>query len=462
MTSIIQSIKPEFDKVIQYSQALPREPETKQILERWYQAKQYIIDKWKGELILNCGPQVFSLSQAEKNKMLDGLIEDVEYHWDNPQLATFIEQNRDDFFTNRLSKDCRIGAIKVPKGMKLIKAFKMFETNAAILDEIQTKASMIIQEDKICGTLYLSVHPLDFLSSSENTHKWRSCHALDGDYRAGNISYMLDPNTIVCYLANEDEKVRLPNFPADVPWNSKKWRMLLYMEDDCEALFAGRQYPFFSPTGLDCARRSFLSSMQQSLSWWSPWYNDAIIEFPRGENGIHADEVLYGGRHVSLNGRIYSMEELITDHKDQLHFNDLIYSSFYIPYYCWTRYPKNSKRKLHFSIGNSVPCLHCGTEAIKGEATMLCYDCGAELGEGEDEYYTYCGCCDRRIARALTSYADGLDLELCEECFDDTVVCDRCGYRFYKHMTTYNRDFDLYECDYCQESRREREAFNFG
>lgn len=461
MTSIIQSIKPSFDKVIQYSQGLPREPKTDALLYDWYQAKKPIIDKWQGELIINCGPQTFPLSAKEKERMLNQLIEDVEYHWDNPQLASFIEEVRGDFFTNKLSKDFRCGAIKIPKGMKIIKAFKMFESNSIILDEVQTRASMILQEDKIHGTLYLSVHPLDFLSSSENTHKWRSCHALDGDYRAGNLSYMLDPSTIVCYLANENEQARLPNFPDDVLWNSKKWRMLLYVEDQGEALFAGRQYPFHSPTGMEAVQRAYLTSTQQSLSTWSPWYNDYLLNFPR-ENSVDRDTCLYGGRHICMYGKVYSMEDLISDHPSQLHFNDLLYSSFYVPYYSWSRYPRRDKRRLHFTIGSNVPCVCCGENNIEAEASMLCYDCGAELGDGSDEYYTYCDCCDRRVARARTLYAEALDAELCSECYVETVVCDRCGHRYYKDLIQYNREIDMYECTYCQESRKEREAFNFG
>lgn len=126
--------------------------------------------------------------------------------------------------------------------MKLVKAFKYFEENPRSLEDIQNYASRIIQEDKIEGTLCFSVHPLDFLSVSENTYNWRSCHALDGEYRAGNLSYMVDRSTFICYLRGAENQ-KLPHFPEDVLWNSKKWRMLLYMEDKRRGLMAGRQYP---------------------------------------------------------------------------------------------------------------------------------------------------------------------------------------------------------------------------
>ena len=71
------------------------------------------------------------------------------------------------------------------------------------------------------------MHPLDYLSLSENTYNWRSCHSLDGEYRAGNLSYMMDKSTVICYLKSNDDVI-LSNFGPEVKWNSKKWRVLLY------------------------------------------------------------------------------------------------------------------------------------------------------------------------------------------------------------------------------------------
>ena len=48
---------------------------------------------------------------------------------------------------------------------------------------------MILQDVKVSGDLVLSVHPLDYLSISDNNHNWYSCHSLDGEYGAGNLGY---------------------------------------------------------------------------------------------------------------------------------------------------------------------------------------------------------------------------------------------------------------------------------
>ena len=461
MTSIIQTIKPDFDKVIAYSQNIPT-PQTDFILESWYAAKKPIIDRWGGKLIIEAGPVVFDLSQEEKKKRLDEFISTIFDTYDNEILAHFLEEIRDDFFSNKLSKDYHTESFIISKGTKIVKAFKYFEHDEKALTDLQNQASMIIQEDRVNGVLCMSVHPLDYLSSSENTYHWRSCHALDGDYRAGNISYMLDGSTIICYLKKGDELCKLPNFPDDVPWNNKKWRMLLFLEDRFDALFAGRQYPFFSPTALTLVKKLFIDSFHMAECHWSDWYDDYIINFPRKDKHRVSDSNLDGGRNVALNGRIYQMLELVEDCKKPLHFNDLIYSSFYVPYYCWCYYPKSDKRPLHFSIGARVPCLCCGKEYLEEEeASMICYNCEANHGVGIDEHFTYCACCERRVHRRDTYWVDSIDGYLCDHCYEtETTVCEQCGEIWYNCDITYSHERKKYLCPNCLEGQNKNNLFS--
>ena len=151
----------------------------------------------------------FEFIKHDKEIKVDDFANLVEQNYSNPGLADFISSQREGFFTNRvINSTVTDNGDKIPKDMKLLKAFKFFESNKETLEALQAAASMIIQEDKVEGTLCLSVHPLDFLSASENNHNWRSCHALDGEYRAGNLSYMTDSCTIMCYLkSDKDEKL---------------------------------------------------------------------------------------------------------------------------------------------------------------------------------------------------------------------------------------------------------------
>lgn len=229
----IEEIKKQFDRVIEYSQNI-LDPRTDQLFDRWYKAKRYIIDElFDGKLIYQFEEKMsFELSDTVKEKKIQEFLNRIEDFWHNSELYNFVKEQKSGFFNNEVISDYDIEEKRIRKGTKMIKAFKFFASGKE-LENIQNDASRLIQENKVEGYLCLSVHPLDFLSSSENNYKWRSCHALDGEYRAGNLSYMTDTTTFMCYLKGDDEdKEILPHFPSSVPWNSKKWRTLMYISED--------------------------------------------------------------------------------------------------------------------------------------------------------------------------------------------------------------------------------------
>ena len=136
-----------------------------------------------GELIYEFPQKVnFELGPKEKNMRIDEFISTLQGRYDNYDLAMFVEKMKEGFFDNEVPFDYTLdNGQKISKGMKLVKAFKYFEEDKSLLTDMQNHASRIIQEDRIEGTLCLSVHPLDFLSNSENDSNWRSCHSLDGE-----------------------------------------------------------------------------------------------------------------------------------------------------------------------------------------------------------------------------------------------------------------------------------------
>lgn len=248
----MEKLKEDVAKVLKHSQGL-EEVNIEPLMNSWRKAKEKFIALFDGQLIYEFPNEVqFELSEEAKKARLNEFISTVDNVYNNYELAQFLLHNFEDFYQNRLSKDYSCGYFgkKITKGTKIIKAFKEFERDDEALRRLQDAASILIQENKVKGKLCLSVHPLDFLSSSENTYHWHSCHHLQGEYRAGNLSYMTDNVTIICYLKGE-EQAKLPSFPEDVLWNSKKWRTLLFIHPRNAYMIAGRQYPFESTSGLD-------------------------------------------------------------------------------------------------------------------------------------------------------------------------------------------------------------------
>jgi hypothetical protein len=453
-------IKEQFKHVIQYSQG-GLDVNVDDLFSQWVEAKRDFIEIFGGKLIYEYPEKVsFELGDKEKNIRIDNFIDDLCNKWGNEDLADFVAEHRGGFYSNQLEKTVKLDdGTELLKGRKLLKCFKYFIHNDQILNDVQSEASRIIQENKIEGRLCVSVHPLDFISSSENTHKWRSCHALDGEYRAGNLSYMVDRSTFMCYLRSDQEDV-LPNFPKDVKWNSKKWRVLMFMSDDWEMLFAGRQYPFSTPTGLDFLREKIFPLLH--MGEWTKWTDRKIRDFRTEDYCTGLSD-----SYIGVGRELYKMKELVINQPGSLMFNDLLSSSCYDPLYCfkktkliqfWTDddtsvYTYKADCRTKFHIGGAIKCLHCGKNPIELTERMFCNDCEIEFDDTDIDVFGTCDCCGRRFV-----YDEGYGVEdevICPNCeATETFICPICSERHYNSDQVYDEKAEEYICKNCYEERK--------
>ena len=465
----IEEIKKQFDRVIEYSQNI-LDPRTDQLFDRWYKAKSCIIDTlFDGKLIYQFEEKMsFELSDTVKEKKIQEFLNRIEDFWHNSELYNFVKEQKNGFFNNEVISDYDVGEKRIRKGTKLIKTFKFFASGKE-LENIQNDASRLIQENKVEGYLCLSVHPLDFLSSSENNYKWRSCHALDGEYRAGNLSYMTDTTTFMCYLKgdNEDQEI-LPHFPSSVPWNSKKWRTLMFISEDQNMIFSGRQYPFPLQNCLTYVLDNFikvkLSERKTHWPWqandkisWSSWTDTKIKDIFVGQENI---KCCSDKTYIPLGDEAIALTDLVQDAAHSRHFNDVLNSSCYDPIYTF-RYLDYDNEKFgltnyhntKFLIGGEVSCLHCGNSYIAEEGdTMLCNYCLDNLGERN---YYYCDCC----GTSSTLEEDFWFMEhetVCCSCIETYYTCcDKCGEYYRKEEIIYDSDNDRFLCPDCKEYMEE-------
>lgn len=398
----IKKIQEQFELVIHYSQEIPKVPgqrfvNTDSLFEEWLEAKRDFIEAFGGKLIVELPDKVtFELSQEEKIKRVKDFLTAVDCNYDNPDLARFIDIQKSGFYENKVVEDFEYNGEKIPKGMKVIKAFKFFEKNPKKLENLQNAASMLIQEDKITGVLCLSVHPLDYISASENCHSWHSCHALDGDYRAGNLSYMVDKHTIMCYLRADNCDYILPDFPTEVPWNSKKWRTWIHLSDNWDIIFAGRQYPFTSNVGLNLAKKELIEpTLNIRFTDFTNQYLTAGIKLKmEGENFLPSFEEDLFDKYMVINSKAVPLQDVIVDAPGSLDFNDLLRSSCYVPQYAyrvkqvthWYRGDSHYRTVVHntydesdrilpkFRIGGRVSCVMCGNQ-LDYSGSFVCGEC---------------------------------------------------------------------------------------
>ena len=296
------------------------------------------------------------------------------------------------------------------------------------------------------------MRPLDFLSSSENTHNWRSCHALDGDYRGGNLSYMVDKSTIMCYLKSTKNE-KLPNFPKEVPWNSKKWRVLLFFSNDWNMIFAGRQYPFYTESGLNFVKDKILSG-KFKLGDWSEWTNKKIRGFEA--NGLHYCHMKYP--YIPVGNKLKPLDEIVIDKPNSLQFDDLLYSSCYDCFYSVrtvdTFFDKEpcTTDKTKVEIGGAIPCCKCGRNTVELSETFLCNDCELEYGNADSDIFSTCPCCGNRFIFDDGFFVSGAEETICPHCAEENAArCEICGDLVYKDDIVYDKDTDAYVCKWCKE-----------
>ena len=464
----IQQIKQQFVEVIRWSQNIP-DPQVDKLFENWFNAKEKIIRNIFGnQFMLNLGKVSYDINAESKRNKVRMFVDWVsQFYPTTKTLEAFLASvTPEEFYDNHLANNYILDDKKINKGTKVIKAFKYFINDEELLEAIQNKASELIQENKISGELILSVHPLDFLSSSENVSKWRSCHALDGEYRAGNLSYMQDKTTIMAYLRGEGgETHKLPNFPESVPWNNKKWRCLFFLNerDESNLIFAGRPYPMAIDGILESVRSALVARFHSLPSYWytpewTDWSSETITGVTVGENN-HYDRV--DGYFYYLGGEIFRNNILIKDAKHSTHYNDLLHSSCYQPLYCYDK-ASYFGPGTRLRIGSECTCLWCGNEYISTHDTMMCKQCECEHGPCDNDDYMHCEYCGARHYNADMYEVDGA--WICPHCYEThTFTCTCCGERYPNHEQRYSevlKGFVCYDCHREEEKRLERERKN--
>jgi hypothetical protein len=438
----LATIKEQFSKVITYSQGID-DPDIDELFDKWYEAKLDWIHRFGNKLIYHAGPVEVHLDKEEQDKKLGKFIDRIIDNYCNVDLGNFLFEVKEDFWNNIITTD-KWENKGIKKGMKITRAFKFFEHDKYVLDTIQTEASRLLQENKLVGQMYFSVHPLDYLSISCNAHNWRSCHALDGEYRAGNLSYMVDSSTVVCYISS-GEDVNIEFFPSDIKWNSKKWRVLFYTDEEAHNIFVGKQYPYSSCNALDWARVYFIYDvLKQSEGRWSKWIK-ALSDY----GGCYLSD-----KYVPYRGIVMRpVSELIQNGTMAMQFNDVLSSSCYTPYYT-TRYGVCKPPPVKpIVVGGAVKCLQCGNDYITHHEHMRCKEC-----EPDAEILIECTCCGSLHREDDITY-DYQDDPVCIRCLDHKYVqCSRCGYYYPEEMKVYDRQLGMWVCDLCNEELiKERE-----
>ena len=225
----------------------------------WEQAKsKRLFDLFGGQLILEKPVEYFAadeelLSQVKQNlklseyrlNLIDALLLSSLSRLERIEVRKAVSFKN--FIAGSIDRNLDAKGLKLTKGTKTFKALKKIIQHfhlpiaEADTETFRIEISKIIAERRTKGILCLSIHPLDYMTMSDNNHCWSSCMSWRerGCFRCGTISTMNCENTIVAYLKPLNNKKDLKF--GDYSWNSKIWRRLIHVTDDM--ILGNRHYP---------------------------------------------------------------------------------------------------------------------------------------------------------------------------------------------------------------------------
>lgn len=404
-------------KIIDYialnNECRSRDIKLNDVLAEWDEAKEFYLDELFGnELILSKDiivekttdmiEEEFSRDREFERLLYD--FRDALYKYEVTSNFNDVNNNKPEiwahlhqvaYYYTLAKNECPLSfnfnipgtdkTIKVQEGMKPMKVLaKIAEAidEKELFEKLRIKHSQFHNQKKVAGTLCLSIHPLDYMTMSDNASNWTSCMGWShtGCYRAGTIEMMNSRTVIVAYLKSKEDMTHLPDRAAEFVWNNKKWRTLIVVDPD-NVITTVKSYPYVNEN-LDKAVMDWVCELV------------AAHGYPRYSN---------------LEGKYYECGDSVFDYlgfKSGIMYNDFGRTKHYMVF---EEYPKSYKN-IHYSGYRT--CILCGryvSEDNDGEE-LCCHhpDCGLD---------TFCELCEDHVDDVEEVYVKGRGMvKVCSHC----------------------------------------------
>lgn len=312
---------------------------------------------------------------------------------------------------------------KVAKGMKPIKIIRKLinklgdEKLKEQCETFRNWHSQLLNQIHLDGVLSLSIHPLDYMTMSDNGGSWDSCMRWQegagehvGDYRVGTVACMNSPYIIVAYLHNPNKTMEFTNFDNynnPHQWNKKKWRELFIVQNGIISEIKG--YPFQDENLTNTTLMWIKELANENLGWT---YDDIEIDVAK-ETPV--------GDHINMfrfdSGYMYNDFGSLTKHRARVNFKALDIRADngddvnIIEYY--PRKEGSALQRMYELTYSAYPtCMCCGSSAGMDKDnranSVFCTNC---------EPIQICPCCGEYMdgdGYYVSAYSD----PICYSCYD--------------------------------------------
>ena len=278
----------------------------------------------------------------------------------------------DHSFTINLNENSLWGekSLFIPTGSKIIKTIKKIADflgyeNKQLFEDWRNEISNITTNKDVTQNLVLSIHPIDFMTMSDNNCDWHSCMSWiqDGCYSTGTIE-MMNSNIVVCAYLESHSKF-MPIDGVIIP--NKSWRVLLYVHK--QIIATGKQYPYFNKDLSLFALTAMRELVEHNLKWHYKYIDQEYLDH------IH----IYNNNTLKYKSRKEKSAEGKDKHSIYIYteamYNDIVEDNEY-SYYCCRNYVEKS---LKLNASGPVTCMCCGkkfhADEIVSKSQKICNDC---------------------------------------------------------------------------------------
>ena len=391
------------------------------ILREWNKSKQTLFNIFGEKLMLEKEIQVEDGDNkkiSEINNYLSSLNPGTNFinsvrklfefnstYFENT-YATYNLTRANQLFTNRVAKEFSYRnkdgkIVKVPEGAKVMRVLQKIakEFDLPDFEIFRNHISRITEIRKSKIKFTLSIHPLDYMTMSDNANGWESCMNWTqgpGSYRAGTIEMMNSPMVVVAYITTK------PYYPANtsIEWTSKSWRELIIVHPN--TICSVKSYPYYN-IAFDKALVNWLADLVEEKTEWR--YNR---KKPQENLESCSDIKAWQDKEDKDN---YFLLHFETNEMYNDFGNTDNYGIFSI------NPPDNKYHTSTINYSGLMTCMCCGESNYYSDDTeaVICEDC---------EPSTYCYCCGERVNANDAIEVDGE--WVCEDCYNDLHRCMCC------------------------------------
>ena len=391
------------------------------ILREWNKSKQTLFNIFGEKLMLEKEIQVEDGDNkkiSEINNYLSSLNPGTNFinsvrklfefnstYFENT-YATYNLTRANQLFTNRVAKEFSYRnkdgkIVKVPEGAKVMRVLQKIakEFDLPDFEIFRNHISRITEVRKSKIKFTLSIHPMDYMTISDNANGWESCMNWTqgpGSYRAGTIEMMNSPVVVVAYITTK------PYYPANtsIEWTSKSWRELIIVHPN--TICSVKSYPYYN-IAFDKALVNWLADLVEEKTEWR--YNR---KKPQESLESCSDIKAWQDKEDKDN---YFLLHFGTNEMYNDFGNTDNYGIFSI------NPPDNKYRTSTINYSGLMTCMCCGENGYWSDDTeaVICEDCEPSI---------YCYCCGERVYANNAIEVDGE--WVCEDCYNDLHRCMCC------------------------------------